>query len=117
MLGFLCGRGHLYWNIMRDSVCVTLKSERQIYSYTMFLRRLSSVEILTSVLSLSCITHTVSFTNSLFCQCVMSVCPRHLFGLQRSVKESQDRGQTESVHVINLGQIRDHEVHLAGRLG
>lgn len=40
----------------------------------------------------------------------------HLFVLQRSVEETQERCQTESVHVINLGQIHDHKIHLTGRL-
>lgn len=57
-------------------MCVTLKSERQIYSYTMFFRLISNVEILTSVLSLSCITHTelASVMHYFVSACVCEVC-------------------------------------------
>lgn len=47
-----------------------------MYSYTMFFRLISSVEILTSVLSLSCITHTqlASLMHYFVSACVCEVC-------------------------------------------
>lgn len=39
-----------------------------------------------------------------------------LLVLQSSLEKSEKRSQAETVHVINLGQVRDDEVHLAGTL-
>lgn len=43
--------------------------------------------------------------------------PRHLLALQRPLEEAQEGGQAEAVHVVDLRQVGDDKIHLAGALG
>lgn len=42
---------------------------------------------------------------------------RHLLALQRPLEEAQEGGQAEAVHVVELRQVGDDKIHLAGALG
>lgn len=41
----------------------------------------------------------------------------HLLALQRPLEEAQEGGQAEAVHVVDLRQVGDDKIHLAGALG
>lgn len=41
----------------------------------------------------------------------------HLLALQRPLEEAQEGGQAEAVHVVDLRQVSDDKIHLAGALG
>lgn len=47
-----------------------------------------------------------------------AVCPLgHLLALQCPLEEAQEGGQAEAVHVVDLRQVSDDKIHLAGALG
>ena len=46
----------------------------------------------------------------------MCVCVRYLLVLQRPLKEAQEGGQAEAVHVVDPGQVCDDKIHLTGTL-
>lgn len=41
----------------------------------------------------------------------------HLLALQSPLEEAQEGGQAEAVHVVDLRQVGDDKIHLAGALG
>lgn len=46
------------------------------------------------------------------------MCPlSHLLALQSPLEEAQEGGQAEAVHVVDLRQVGDDKIHLAGALG
>lgn len=49
----------------------------------------------------------------LSCCIVMSL---YLFGLESFLEDPEEGGQTEPVHVVDLGEITDHKVHPAATL-
>lgn len=40
----------------------------------------------------------------------------YLFGLESFLEDPEEGGQTEPVHVVDLGEITDHKVHPAAAL-
>lgn len=47
-----------------------------------------------------------------------AICPLgHLLALQSPLEEAQEGGQAEAVHVVDLRQVGDDKIHLAGTLG
>lgn len=40
----------------------------------------------------------------------------HLLCLKSSLEKVQERRQAEAIHIVDLGQVRDDKVHLAGTL-
>lgn len=49
----------------------------------------------------------------LSCCIVMSL---YLFGLESFLEDPEEGGQTEPIHVVDLGEITDHKVHPAATL-
>lgn len=49
----------------------------------------------------------------LSCCIVMSL---YLFGLESFLEDPEEGGQTEPIHVVDLGEITDHKVHPAAAL-
>lgn len=40
----------------------------------------------------------------------------YLFGLESFLEDPEEGGQTEPIHVVDLGEITDHKVHPAAAL-